>query len=464
MSKGCDLIIRRLSKIIGKFDFRLKRIVLSGISTFGVKGVNALVQLVSIPLTYNFLGEERFGLLMTILSIIAFVNFADLGLGLGLMNNIPNYENNQDQTSINKAVSSSFYSLVGIAFVFFGIFFTFNKVIRWEDIFNIESPEIAVEANQAIVVFFACFLVSLPFTIIRKIQSGFQEGYYNSLWEGLGNIFSLCVLLIFVKLKLGVPFLILAIFGSKSLFVIINFFYQFLIVRKNLIPRIKFFNFSIAKNLLKEGLLFFVLQICAIMVNGSDSLFISYFQGVEKVAIFAIGYRVLNMFMLPVQALLVPTWPAYNDAIAANDKKWLQKILNKFLILVLLISSGLGLIYFFSVNQLLGLWIGDNTRMSKTLLLAFSIYIMYYNINLFLSSVLNTKQYLTSTAKYYIFMTLIVVLLKLLALNYYGDIAYMLIWTVIGVFVFYFIPGFHILIRDNLLTIRNMRIYLRNKS
>ena len=50
------------------------------------KAIGLLTSLVSVPLTYRYLGAERYGIWMVLISIIAAMGFADLGIGNGLMN------------------------------------------------------------------------------------------------------------------------------------------------------------------------------------------------------------------------------------------------------------------------------------------------------------------------------------------------------------------------------------------
>src|ERR1700720_2740359 len=44
-----------------------------------------LMTIVSVPLTLNYLGPERFGLWMTVTSVITMLAFADFGIGSGLL-------------------------------------------------------------------------------------------------------------------------------------------------------------------------------------------------------------------------------------------------------------------------------------------------------------------------------------------------------------------------------------------
>ena len=70
----------------GRSKERLRRILLTSISTIGTRVITAIVGIISVPMTLHYLGAERYGLWMAISSFIAMLTFADLGVGNGLFN------------------------------------------------------------------------------------------------------------------------------------------------------------------------------------------------------------------------------------------------------------------------------------------------------------------------------------------------------------------------------------------
>ena len=50
----------------GRAKERIRRATLTAIGTMIAKGINALTVLISVPLTVNYLGAERYGMWMTI--------------------------------------------------------------------------------------------------------------------------------------------------------------------------------------------------------------------------------------------------------------------------------------------------------------------------------------------------------------------------------------------------------------
>lgn len=426
-------------------DRRIRRIIYTGISALGSKGINLIVVLISVPLTYNYLGDERFGMLMTMLSILAIMGFADLGLGLGLLNKIAIYESNT--TKLKSAISSTFFFLIGISTLLSIIFLIPSYYIDWHIVFNVHSSLAKSEVNQMVFVFITIFLLVLPFTIISKVQGGFQEGYYNEIWLAAGNITSLLTLYITVHYKLGVPYILLSLYGVKSIFVFLNFAFYFFLNRKDLIPKFKYFDKFIFKAVFSESIIFFILQILAVMNTSSDNLIIAQYKGAQAVALFSIGYRLFTVFMMPVQAFIYPLLPAFNDALAKQETKWIINILRKISIYGTALSLISAIIYMTLGNKIISIWINKNTVLPTSLIIAFSVYVLYFNVNGVVSQIMMTPKLINKKLIYFGASSIFILLSKIFLIKYF-NISIVLWITIVIAITLYIIPSIFIINKE----------------
>lgn len=421
--------------------FRLRGILYTAISTLGAKAVNLMVQIVTVPLTYNYLSEERFGMMMTILSILMMLSFADLGLGLGLLNRIAEFEESKDKSILKKAISSTFFLLLGVSLIFSFFFILILPIVEWHNVFNVTSILAKEEALASMQIFGCCFLVSLPFSIIQKVQGGFQEGYYNNIWEGVGNVLGLGLIFFFTRQNLGVPALIFAIYGTRVFSIILNFIAQFFFIRPQLRPSLFFIDWDILLILLKDGIIFFILQLCAMLGNASDSIIIAYFLGAKAVAVYAIGYRLVTIFLLPIQAFISPLLPAYNDAFSRNDYKWVQKSLSRIIKILLLGSFLFFILLLFLGNTIIRFWINEEVVLTISLLISFGFYIFYSNYNSYFSYIMLTPRFIKFLIKIYPLAAIVAVALKVILVKPLGISG--ILWSSIIAFSFlFFIPTF----------------------
>lgn len=240
----------------GRAQERYRKVVLSAGSSVFHKGTTIVTGLVSVPLTVNYLGTERFGLWMVITSVLALMKFADLGLGNGLINAVARSVGENNHKHIEKAISSTFFMLLAMASLLAIIFFSIYPFIPWHDVFNVKSKIAIDETGPTLMILMIYFLINLPLDIIQKVQLGYQNGYQNNLWLGLGAVLGLIGVLIAIYFKLGLPYLVGMMVLGPLIAIILN---GILLLKSKpyIFPKLKNFSFITSKKLLNIGIVFF---------------------------------------------------------------------------------------------------------------------------------------------------------------------------------------------------------------
>jgi len=396
--------------------------------------------LITVPLTVNYLGAERYGLWMTISSVIALMSFADLGLGNGLVNAISHADGKGDTKEAQVAVSSTFFILLSVAFILFFIFLLTYPLIAWNKIFNAQTPIAIKESGPTMMVLVITFLINMPLGIIQRIQVGYQEGYKYQIWLILGSLLSLAGLLISIFLKAGLPWLVLAFSSGPIIATIANGINLFAKRRLYLMPKLKYFDFHVSKKLFKVGLVFFILGLFTLIANSSDNLVIAHTLGVKSVA----GYEIVKkifMFSMLTQFVIEPLWPAFGEAIQTRDYNWAKKTLTKALIYSISVGAILTLPLLFFGRQIITFWVGKEFTPSWLLLLGFYIFIFLANYGCVMSTFLNSGKLI---AKQIIMIGLAAtssIILKIYLSGMIGSSG--IIWAkILSYGVFYVIPSY----------------------
>src|SRR5207244_10513872 len=135
---------------------RHRRLLLTGLTSVGARGVSVLNVLISVPLALAYLGTERYGLWMTITSFVALLNFADLGLGNGLINAISEANGKDDREAARRYVSTAFFSLIVIGLSMLCLFLIVYPYVRWNRFFNVSSGSAVKEVGSAVLVVVLC--------------------------------------------------------------------------------------------------------------------------------------------------------------------------------------------------------------------------------------------------------------------------------------------------------------------
>lgn len=359
---------------VGRAKERQRRVLWTAVAAAVAKGVALLTNIVSLPLAIRYLGNERFGMWATISALVAMISFADFGLGNGLLNAVSGAYGKGDRDLAKQYVSSGFFFLLGLA-VFFGfLFLLIFPFVSWENLFNVDSKLAIREAGPAVAVFGACFIVSLPFGSVERIQLAYQEGFVNSIWNIVGNVLGLIGVLSVIYFERGLPWLVLVLLGGPLAARVLNGLCLVLCRRRWLLPRLTFVRRDATRGLLRLGLMFFVLQISVAIGYQSDNIVIAQVLGAEQVAQYAIPARMFGMISVVGGFALAALWPAYAEAIAREDISWVKKMLRSSMIATFIVYTVPVVFLIIFGRQLVAIWIGDAVQPSYLLLLCLGVW------------------------------------------------------------------------------------------
>jgi O-antigen/teichoic acid export membrane protein len=430
--------IHFLNKIT-KNDTRIAKIIVNSLGSVASKGVNLLINIFSVPLLLNYLGQERYGMFAMVTSLLGFMTFSDLGLGLGLQNRIPEYKINEDKTLIQKAISTTFFTLTGVAVALGILLFCGNFFIDWASFYNVHSPVAIAEASAVSWAFFFCFLIGLPFNTIFSVLNGNQEGYISEIWRSLGNIFCIVLLVFAVKSQLSTAYLTAIMYGSMSLVTILGFLYIFGKTRVQWRPKLSLWNKNIVSLLFKDGSLYFILQLFAIGLTTVDSFLIAHKLGSESVATFSIGLRLLNIIALPFTLINAQILAALNDAVAKNDTAWIKKNIRRGLLGNTIYIVAMSLFLLFFGNTVIFHWVGNTIPINPQLWMGFIALFVFMVYNTFVSYILLSPKFLKYTVRVFPISVCLLIPIKWFLLTHFGLPA-MLTGGAIFMLLFYIFP------------------------
>jgi len=358
----------------GRSKERYRRAALTGLASGGAKVISVLTMLITVPLTLHYLGAERYGMWMTISSVVLMLAFADLGLGLGLMNAVSEAHGQDDRQAASQYVSSAFFMLAGVAAIILLAFVIAYPFVPWAKIFNVTSPLAVREAGPAIAAFMACFALNIPLGVAQRVQFGYQEGFLNSLWESLGKVLGLLGVLLVIYFQGGLLWLVLAMAGTPVLATFLNILWLFGYQRRWLLPRWHTASIIGAHKIMRLGLLFFLLQVAMAIGLNSGNIILAQMIGPEAVTQYNIPQRLFFVPMMLVTFLIGPLWPAYGEAIARGELAWVRTAFSRSVVAGLCISLPLSFFLVILGPRIISLWVGSHFHTSFLLLLGLGLW------------------------------------------------------------------------------------------
>ena len=306
---------------------RSRRATLTALTNLVAKLVTVGTSFATVPLTLHYLGDERFGLWMTISSLSALLAFADFGLGNGLLNAVAEASGRDDPAAIRRLVASAAAMLGTVASTLLLLLVPAVVWVDWSSTFGLTDPAAVGELRPALLVFAACFALNIAAGFIERTQLGLQMGFFNGIASAIGSLIGLVTVLLAIQLGAGLPWLIAALMGGPLLALVASGGWLFARQRSDLFPRRADVEASTMARLARLGGLFFVLQIAAALAYASDNLVGARSAGAAAVGEFAVAAKLFSAVSIVVPIFLGPLWPAYAESIARGDMAWVRRTL-----------------------------------------------------------------------------------------------------------------------------------------
>jgi O-antigen/teichoic acid export membrane protein len=341
-----------------------------------------------VPLTLDYLGPERYGLWTTVTSLAAFLVFADLGVGNGLMTMVAEAHGADDDNAAARNVASGVWILLGIAVAFALLAVAASVVVDWASVFNVEDPTARSEAAPAMLVLGLCYAASLPLSAPAHVRNGFQEGYVNGAFVAAGNLFGLALVLIAIRLQLGLPHVVLALMGAPLVAALANATFLFA-RRPGLLPAWGRVRATTSRALAQTSAQFLVLQLAMAGAFYSDTLIAASVIGPSAAA----EYNVAStLFLLPMGLVavgLAPLWPAYAEAMARGDAAWIRTTFRRSLVIGVVISLPSAAVITVLAGAILTVWIGNAVVPPSMLITGMAIWTVLRGIGTGMAMLLN---------------------------------------------------------------------------
>jgi O-antigen/teichoic acid export membrane protein len=337
---------------------RYHRAALTTLAMSGEKIIRVVSSLAIIPITIDYFGSDEFGLWLAITAVVAFLRFADLGLGVGLQNALGECHGRGDRTSPAGYVSTA----LGIAGGIFALMTVFALValpyLPLDRLLKVDDADAALRLVPTAQAALIAFALGLPCGILQRIYNAYQEGYIAIIWLTIGRIAAFAALLGVIHFKLtlpwlaavwmGVPWLALAV-GSLRLF------YR----RPALRPSLAKIDRAKLNRLMRTGGASLVVQVANVAVLAFPPLAIANQIEAGAVTPFALPQRLLGLTTLALASLLQPLWPAYSEAAARGDFPWIRRTMRRSMFLATAVTVPFCLAMGFAGQPIIRAWSGS---------------------------------------------------------------------------------------------------------
>jgi len=350
---------------------RTKNVKLHISLTFLYKALAIGLSYLLIPLTISYLNIEQYGIWMTLLSMVSWIAYFDIGLGNGLRNKLTQALSLNDIKLAKTYISTSYIAIGIISLIFFILFLIVFPFMKWNKIFN---TNLIANNELAIAIFFTVFFFLLNFflSLSNQMFYAYQEASRSSIKIVILNIFLIIAVYILTRVTAGKLLYLSLCYGISETVSNIILIYFFFKKHKDVIPSYKYIDLTKIKEIISLGAKFFIIQMACLIIFATDNMIITQILGPKEVTPYNIIFKLFNITVAH-GIILAPLWSAYTEAYEKGDIKWIKNTIKKLNILMIpIIITVLILIIF--ARDIINIWIGPNIQFSDSLVILMGIY------------------------------------------------------------------------------------------
>lgn len=380
------------------------------------KPLSMLLSYLYIPVALAYLGDEKYGVWATVLSVLSWISLFDIGIGNGLRNKLAENLKNYDSLKTRKYVSSAYIMLTIIVMILMIVTVTLFSFVNWKTFFKVEanfSDNLTIVMNISII----CMCVSFVMEICKSVYLALQKNHITNLMGLVQQalmLFSVVVLkkytngnLVFVAIAYGISNLVVELFFTLKLFK----------YNRDFIPKVKYFSREEAKDTTGLGIQFFIIQIAAMILYATDNIIITQICGPVQVTPYTTANKLFSMITAVFSIIIAPYWSAITVRKVDGDIGGIKKAERKMLRLWEMATIGcIFLIIVF--KPVVHIWLQRDMTFQPGLIPLMAVYAIVYMWNAVYSQIGNGL----SLMKVSVIIAIIQSLVNVIASIFFGSI------------------------------------------
>ncbi len=350
-------LVSRARERFARHSPRARSVGLFFVSSLFSRSLGALCQLLQVPIAIRALGNEAFGLWISLMSISYLVTFADFGLGQGTQNKLAEAFAAGRREAQRELFANAFIVLSAIGATLYIAGSVLIRAVDFSALFHIRSPDVRLAAPGAVRTVLLFFCVNFPLGLAQRLSYARQMGWMHNLCQAASGVASVAGIAVAAHLGAGLVGIIAVSQASVVAGSVLLLALQFRELRWIGALGAKF-RASTVRELLSLGGFFALQQVLTVVLFSLPQVIISTAMGAAAVTSYNLAQRFFNVFAIVQGAFMVPLWPAYSDAAGRRDFGWIRRTLVRSLKATVLFSVAPMAAGTLFARDLISLWVG----------------------------------------------------------------------------------------------------------
>jgi O-antigen/teichoic acid export membrane protein len=340
-----------------------------------IRGCSIAIGFIMVPLTIGYINPTRYGIWLTMSSIISWFSFFDIGFGNGLRNRFAEAVA-QGKDDLARIYVSTTYAILGLIIIIVLIVFVLiNPLLNWARILN--TPETMInELRVLALIVFVFFCIQFVLRLITTVLNANQQPAKASLFDFFGSLFSLAVIYTLTRTTSGnLVYLGTAFSLTPALVLLLSSIWFYTHEYRKYAPSLKLVRFPYARNLMTLGLKFFFIQIAAVILYQTSNIIIAQLFGPEQVTPYNVAHKYFSVIPMGLGIIMMPFWSAYTEAWVKKDISWIKSTVRKLQLLILIAAAGVLIMLAFS-DFIYRIWVGEKIKVPFSLSAVIALYVI----------------------------------------------------------------------------------------
>ena len=340
-----------------------------------------LTSFLLVPIVLGYLDMTRYGVWLTVNSVLNWVFLMDMGLGGGLRTRMAQAVAVGDIEDANVLINTCYAAMCLIMIFLFLLYLIVKPYISWAKILN-APPEIGPELNMMMTVVIVFFLARFVLHLVNGMYTAIQRNAVTNVINFSSQLLTLGAVLIFSNYLRGSLFRIGFIYSISPLLVFVVFTLIFFLSNRQFKLHPRYIRFGALKRVMGIGVFEFIDQIAYVILISATNLIIARLSSPAEVVPYQVTMRVFGVFLTVYTLATNPLIPAFTEAHTLGDRIWIKRVIHKANLLFTLCALGM-VLFIPAFKPVFGIIVKGRAQLSISLVVVVVVTIivkMYSNV------------------------------------------------------------------------------------
>jgi len=342
---------------------RSRRIVFSAGAGIFQRLAQAASTLLVMPLLLKVLGPAKFGVWGAAASLAWLAGIVDLGMGAALVTAVANATALHREDDARRYITGALVAGSGLAALILTL---------------VAAATLAggvPQTGETYLIAIAGLALNIPLSCANSLWMALQKGYVSGFWELVQTLLTTAALVLAALMSTDVRVYVAIVYGGLVLSNI-GSLAHFLLRHRTLRPRGVDHPLNAARSVAGMGLMYFALSVVGGLPYLLDNVFALQLLGPEASARMTVAARICMTAFGLLAVLAQPLWPAFSEAAAKGDMRWIRRSLVRGSMLMFAVAVAGAALLLLAGGPLLRWWMGADMGIGRDLLWAMAFWIV----------------------------------------------------------------------------------------